>query len=77
MLFDAEVLPAIKFALGENVKQSYLPDARPPSLPAIRAWAWSSFSCDSFRAAEDYRRQWEDWEKASQKKTRDWFRRAV
>lgn len=65
MIFEGET-PAIKFALGENVKQNYLPDREARRYPRSRMGV-EQFFVDSFRAAGDYRRQWTTWERESKK----------
>lgn len=50
--------PSVKFALGENVKQSRNPDSK--RYPHSRLGV-EQFFVDQFRAAEDYERQWTDY----------------
>lgn len=47
-------MPAIKFALGENVKRS--PDRYPNTRMGVE-----SFDRDEFLAARDYKANWEEW----------------
>lgn len=51
----------IKFALGENVKQSNWGDAYRSRYPQTRMGVEQIFR-DTFRAATKYRRRWEDWQ---------------
>jgi imidazolonepropionase-like amidohydrolase len=53
--------PTLKFALGENVKQSNSDDrAGSPRYPQTRAGV-EQIMRETFLAGRDYRREWEDW----------------
>ncbi|MCE5270297.1 amidohydrolase family protein, partial [bacterium] len=65
MIFDAQQ-PAIKFALGENVKQNYLPDQYARRYPRSRMGV-EQFMLDSFQAARDYRSRWKIYEEQRKK----------
>jgi imidazolonepropionase-like amidohydrolase len=68
LLFEGQK-PVIKFALGENVKQSYLPEGSSDRYPKTRMGVEQIF-LDAFQAARDYRRRWEIYE-AGRKKNPD------
>jgi imidazolonepropionase-like amidohydrolase len=52
----------IKFALGENVKRSNSSIPGPKRYPGTRMGIEATLR-DVFRKAQDYRREWADWEK--------------
>ncbi len=52
--------PGVKFALGENVKQSNWGDDFKKRYPQTRMGV-EQFMVSNFRAAEDYERKWEDY----------------
>ncbi len=55
--------PGVKFALGENVKQSYrvgTQSATPPRYPQTRMGV-EQIMADTFARARDYDREWTDW----------------
>ena len=54
--------PFIKFALGENVKQSNAGDNNRIRYPQTRMGVEQMMQ-DAFRSAKDYRATWEEWEK--------------
>jgi imidazolonepropionase-like amidohydrolase len=54
--------PFIKFALGENVKQSNSGDNNRTRYPQTRMGVEQMMQ-DAFRSAKDYRTVWEEWEK--------------
>ncbi|MCL6502738.1 MAG: amidohydrolase [Pirellulales bacterium] len=56
----AEAPPCIKFALGENVKQSNWGDRFTTRYPQTRMGVQQIIQ-DAFLAARQYRRQWEAW----------------
>src|SRR5690606_11642893 len=56
----AEAPPGIKFALGENVKQSNWGDDHKTRYPQTRMGV-EQLVHDALRAAADYRRSWQDW----------------
>lgn len=56
----AEAPPCIKFALGENVKQSNWGDRFTTRYPQTRMGVEQIIQ-DAFLAAREYRRQWEAW----------------
>ncbi|MGK0238246.1 MAG: imidazolonepropionase-like amidohydrolase [Candidatus Pelagisphaera sp.] len=53
--------PGVKFALGENVKQSNWGDKYTTRYPQTRMGV-EQFMKSAFRAAEDYERKWSDYE---------------
>ncbi len=53
--------PGVKFALGENVKQSNWGDRYTTRYPQTRMGV-EQFMRSQFRAAEDYERRWKDFE---------------
>ena len=55
----------IKFALGENPKRSNFPDGRAKRFPNTRMGVEASFR-RSFTEAQEYRKQWDAWEKTKQ-----------
>lgn len=56
--------PGIKFALGENVKQSnFLPGGRPSTRYPQTRMGVEQIIRDEFKAALDYERAWKEWEK--------------
>ncbi len=56
--------PGIKFALGENVKQSnFMPGGRPSTRYPQTRMGVEQIIRDEFKAALDYERAWKDWEK--------------
>lgn len=57
----AEAPPTIKFALGENVKQSNWGDQYTTRYPQTRMGV-EQIIRDAFRAARDYENQWQRWE---------------
>lgn len=57
--------PGIKFALGENVKRSRIPNNQ--RYPNTRMGV-EQFIRDQFMAAKDYRRKWETYQAARKKK---------
>lgn len=59
----AEAPPSIKFALGENVKQSNWGDHFRSRYPQSRLGV-EQLVRDEFRAAAEYRRRWLDWRRA-------------
>ncbi len=63
--FDA-AKPTIKFALGENVKQSNWGDRFTTRYPQTRMGV-EQFFRDAFRAALDYRREWQIYQKKHKK----------
>jgi len=65
MIFDGQQ-QAIKFALGENVKQNYLPDQYARRYPRSRMGV-EQFMADAFRAARDYRSRWKIYEEQRKK----------
>jgi len=56
----ADAPPGIKFALGENVKQSNWTDVSRSRYPQSRMGV-EQLLRDAFRAADDYRRRWTDY----------------
>jgi N-acetylglucosamine-6-phosphate deacetylase len=54
--------PGVKFALGENVKQSNwdIPADRRSRYPQTRMGVEQIYR-DEFRAAQDYKRKWDEW----------------
>ncbi len=56
----AEAPPCIKFALGENVKQSNWGDRFTTRYPQTRMGVEQIIQ-DAFLAAQEYRREWEAW----------------
>lgn len=56
----AEALPGIKFALGENVKQSNWGERFTTRYPQTRMGV-EQIVRDEFLAAQDYRRRWNEW----------------
>jgi imidazolonepropionase-like amidohydrolase len=56
----AQATPSIKFALGENVKQSNWGDRFHTRYPQTRMGV-EQLVRDAFRSAIEYRRQWNDW----------------
>ena len=65
MKFDG-AKPGIKFALGENVKQSNWGDRFTTRYPQTRMGV-EQFFRDYFHAALDYRREWQEYEKKRKK----------
>jgi len=60
--------PGVKFALGENVKQSnFLPGGRPSTRYPQTREGVEQLIRDRFRAALDYEREWKEWEKDKSK----------
>ncbi|HWP81848.1 MAG TPA: amidohydrolase family protein [Bacteroidota bacterium] len=56
--------PGIKFALGENVKQSnFLPGGRPSGRYPQTRMGVEQIIRDEFKTALDYERAWKEWEK--------------
>jgi len=55
-----EAKPGVKFALGENVKQSNWGDRYTTRYPQTRMGV-EQFMISQFRAAEDYERRWNDY----------------
>ena len=55
----------IKFALGENVKQSNWGDRYRTRYPQTRMGV-EQLVANAFEAAKEYRRQWDAWKKAKQ-----------
>jgi imidazolonepropionase-like amidohydrolase len=56
--------PGIKFALGENVKQSnFMPGGRPSTRYPQTRMGVEQIIRDEFKAALDYERAWKEWEK--------------
>lgn len=58
----AEAPPTIKFALGENVKQSNWGERATSRYPQTRMGVEQLFR-DEFLAAREYRDRWKDWER--------------
>jgi imidazolonepropionase-like amidohydrolase len=58
----AEAPPGMKFALGENAKQSNWGDDFTSRYPQTRMGV-EQLLLDAFRAAAAYRRQWENWQR--------------
>lgn len=58
--------PGVKFALGENVKQSNWGDSFTTRYPQTRMGV-EQFMESYFRAAEDYEREWEDFRRGRTK----------
>ncbi len=56
----AQAPPGIKFALGENVKQSNRPDRAGTRYPQSRMGV-EQLVRDAFRAAQQYRQGWDAW----------------
>lgn len=65
MLFDG-AMPGIKFALGENVKQSNWGDDFTTRYPQTRMGVEQFFQ-NAFMAAKEYRKQWQAYENAANK----------
>lgn len=61
-----EAKPSIKFALGENVKQSNAGDRMTVRYPQTRMGVEQLME-DVFLAAKDYKRAWEEYEKSPRK----------
>jgi imidazolonepropionase-like amidohydrolase len=61
-LLFAEAPAGVKFALGENVKQSNWGDDFVTRYPQTRMGV-EQFIRERFHAAEDYRHEWQDWRK--------------
>jgi len=59
----AGAFPGVKFALGENVKQSNWGDNYTTRYPQTRMGV-EQIMLDSFRAARDYERRWNEWNKS-------------
>jgi len=57
--------PGIKFALGENVKQSNWGDEYTTRYPQTRMGV-EQIMRDEFHAAQDYRARWEQWKQSRQ-----------
>ena len=56
--------PGVKFALGENVKQSnFTPGGRPSGRYPQTRMGVDQIIRDRFQAALDYEREWKEWEK--------------
>lgn len=56
--------PGIKFALGENVKQSnFMPGGQPSTRYPQTRMGVEQIIRDRFKAALDYERSWKEWEK--------------
>lgn len=54
----------VKFALGENVKQSnFLPGGRPSTRYPQTRMGVEQIIRDRFKAAQDYQKEWQEWEK--------------
>lgn len=54
----------VKFALGENVKQSnFLPGGRPSGRYPQTRMGVEQIIRDRFKAAQDYQKEWQEWEK--------------
>jgi len=66
-LLFGQAPPGIKFALGENVKQSNWGDEFTTRYPQTRMGV-EQFYRDRFFAAEDYRREWDEWRRGKKKK---------
>lgn len=63
-LLIAGAPPGIKFALGENVKQSnFMPGGRPSTRYPQTRMGVEQIIRDRFQAALDYEREWKEWEK--------------
>ncbi|HEX4128779.1 MAG TPA: amidohydrolase family protein [Pirellulales bacterium] len=62
----AEAPPGIKFALGENVKQSNWPGVSHTRYPQSRMGV-EELMRDAFRAAREYRDDWNAWKKLNAK----------
>lgn len=60
-----EAAPTIKFALGENVKQSNWGERYTSRYPQTRMGVEQIFR-DTFAAARDYKRAWDEWKKTKQ-----------
>jgi len=60
----ADAPPGIKFALGENVKQSNWGDRFTTRYPQTRMGV-EQLVRDAFQAARDYRRRWDEWKDKS------------
>lgn len=58
----SEAPPTIKFALGENVKQSNWGERATSRYPQTRMGVEQLFR-DEFLAAREYRQRWKDWER--------------
>lgn len=58
----ANAKPTIKFALGENVKQSNVTGPPTTRYPRTRMGV-EQFMRDSFQSAKDYHREWQEYEK--------------
>ncbi len=63
-LIYANAPPGLKFALGENVKQSNWGDDHTTRYPQTRMGV-EEIIRDAFTAAQDYERKWENWESSS------------
>lgn len=63
-----EAPPGIKFALGENVKQSNWGDANNTRYPQTRMGV-EQLLRDAFQAAQAYRQRWADWRRAPAQST--------
>lgn len=61
-LLVAGAPPGIKFALGENVKQSNWGDRYTTRYPQTRLGV-EQWARDRFLAARDYTKEWDDWER--------------
>ncbi len=60
--------PGVKFALGENVKQSnFLPGGRPSTRYPQTRMGVEQLIRDRFKASLDYERDWKEWEKDKSK----------
>src|SRR5207244_7499396 len=57
--------PGIKFALGENVKQSNWGDRKTNRFPQTRMGV-RTFFANRFAAAQEYLKEWDDYSKAGQ-----------
>jgi imidazolonepropionase-like amidohydrolase len=67
MLFKG-AMPGVKFALGENVKQSnFQPGGRPTGRYPQTRMGVQQIIRDRFRAALDYEKEWQEWEKDKSK----------
>jgi imidazolonepropionase-like amidohydrolase len=61
----AEAPPGIKFALGENVKQSNWGDLKTNRFPQTRMGV-RTFLANRFTAAQEYLKEWDDYRKSGQ-----------
>jgi len=61
----ADAPPGIKFALGENVKQSNWGDGKTNRFPQTRMGV-RTFFANRFTAAQEYLKEWDDYSKTGQ-----------